>query len=270
MYVNGLLEILNESTGAFILDERNGFRPAGLGRFARSRGGHLEDDPHRGRVATVRQVEQFVTEFVTVEQGMMLQNLGLMAQALGLGGFPNFANHDFGWFQALGFRMQEMRASRYVGAGPLVSLAMRLLQRDPIIPCPVGLERDGEVLLKPFCPPYYSSMADAVRAVVDSKFGPGGLFRGNAVSGAWARPQEITSQIPPISEAAIDATIAYCEYIWDRYGRFPAGMPPYRTVLGFQACHLDAEFYARFYQPEALSDSQRLDFKKTQLRANAK
>jgi hypothetical protein len=113
MYVNGLLEIFNETTGAFVLDERNAFRPAGLARFARSRGGHLEDDLRQGRVATVRQIEQFVTEFVTIEQGMMLQNLGLMAEALGLGGFPNFANHEFGWFQALDFRLERMRASRY-------------------------------------------------------------------------------------------------------------------------------------------------------------
>src|SRR5204862_8288170 len=119
----------------------------------------LEDDPHQGRVATVRQVEQFVTEFVTVEQGMMLQNLGLMAQALGLGGFPNFANHEFGWFQALGFKMQQMPASRYLGAGKLVTLGMKYLKGDPPVPYPVGLERDGEVLLKPFCPPYYPSMS---------------------------------------------------------------------------------------------------------------
>jgi hypothetical protein len=130
MYVNGLLEIFNETTGAFILDERNGFRPRRPRAICRSRGGHLEDDPRQGRVATVRQIEQFVTEFVTVEQGMMHQNLGLMAQALGLGGFPNFANHEFGWFQALGFRLQEMPASRYLGAGPLISLAMKLLRRD--------------------------------------------------------------------------------------------------------------------------------------------
>src|SRR5881394_1165344 len=56
MYVNGLLEILNETTGAFILDERNGFRPAGLAKFGRSRGGHLKDNPNEGCVATVRQV----------------------------------------------------------------------------------------------------------------------------------------------------------------------------------------------------------------------
>src|ERR1041384_3425664 len=155
MYVNGLLEILNETTGAFLLDERNNFRPAGLGRFARSRGGHLEDDPHKGRVATVRQVEQFVTEFVTVEQGMMLQNLGLMAQALGLGGFPNFANHEFGWFQALEFRLEQMPASRYVGAGWLPALAMKFLKRDPPVPYPVGPERAGPALLGAGCPPFF-------------------------------------------------------------------------------------------------------------------
>jgi hypothetical protein len=262
MYINGLLEILNESTGVFVLDERNHYKPAGLARHARSRGGHLDDDPHQFRVATIRQIEQFVTEFVTVEQGMMLQNLGLMAQALGLGGFPNFANHEFGWFQALGFRMQEMPASRYLGAGPLVSFAMNLLKRNPVVPFPVGLERDGEVLLKPFCPPYYPAMADAVRAVVDQKFGGQGIFRGGSQGSAWAKQGEVTAQVPPISEAAIAATTAYCEYVWNRYGRFPVYMPPYRTVLGFQACHLDAEFYDKFYRPEALGESQRQDWKR--------
>jgi hypothetical protein len=260
MYINGLLEIFNEATGAFLLDERNGFRPAGLAQFARSRGGHLEDDARRGRVATVRQVEQFVTEFVTVEQGMVLQNLGLMAQALGLGGFPNFANHEFGWFEALGFRLQEMAASRYLGASPVISLGMKLLRRDVRVPYAIGLERDGEVLLKPFCPPYYPSMSAAVRAVVESKFGPDGIFRGNAARTPWLNDNEITRQVPAVSEAAIAAASAFCEYLWQRYGRFPVYLTPYRTVVGFQACHVDAEFYDRFYRPEALGATQREDF----------
>jgi hypothetical protein len=262
MYVNGLLEILNEHTNAFILDERNGFQSAGLARFGRSRGGHLDDDPHKGRVIMIRQVEQFVSEFVTVEQGMMLQNLGLMAEALGLGGFPNFANHEFGWFQSLGFSMEQMPASRYAGASWLPKLAMRFLKRDPIIPYPVGLERNGEVLLKPFCPPYFKSMAEAVKAVVEIKFGAGGVFGGAGSGSAWANHSEVTGKIPPVSDATIAATTAYCEYVWDRYGRFPANMPPYRTVLGFQACHLDAEFYRKFYKPEALTESHRSDFQK--------
>lgn len=260
MYVNGLLEILNEHTGAFLLDERNNFLPAGLGKFARNHGGHLECDPAKGRVATVRQVEQFVTEFVTVEQGMMLQNLGLMAEALGLGGFPNFANHEFAWFQALGFRTQEMPVNRYVGAGWLPSLMMKLLKRNPSIPYPVGLERDGEVLLKPFCPPYYTSMADAVRAVVEIKYGANGIFRSAGHGSAWAGHDSVVNEVPRVSEAAIAATIAYCEYLWQRYGRFPVYLPSYRMVLGFQACHLDVEFYEKFYRPEGLGEAVRRSF----------
>ena len=262
MYINGLLEILNEHTNAFILDERNHFLSAGLAKFARSRGGHLDDDPRHGRVVMIRQVEQFVSEFVTVEQGMMMQNLGLMAEAMGLGGFPNFANHEYGWFQSLGFRTEQMRASRYAGAGWLAKLAMRISNRDPIIPYPIGLERNGEALLKPFCPPYFKSMAEAVKAVVEIKFGARGVFGVDGSSSAWANHSEVAGKIPPVSGAAIAATTAYCEYIWDRYGRFPANMPPYRTVLGFQACHLDAEFYDKFYKPEALTERQRKDFER--------
>jgi hypothetical protein len=263
MYVNGLLEILNEDTGVFLLDERNGYRPAGLARFARSRGGHLHDDPAGLRVVTIRQVEQFVTEFVTVEQGMMLQNLGLMAQALGLGGYPNFANHEFGWFEALGFRMERMPASRYLGVGGLTALGMKLLKRDVVIPYPVGLECDGEVLLKPFCPPYYGTMSEAVQAVVDLKFGAGGVFRSDGQGSAWSNHAATSAAIPRVSDAAIAATTAYCEYVWERYGRFPVYLPPYKTVLGFQACHLDAEFYDRFYRPEALAETQRRDWERS-------
>src|SRR6185369_14477769 len=153
---------------------------------------------------------------------MMLQNLGLMAQAIGLGGFPNFANHEFAWFQALGFRMEQMPVNLYVGAGSVVSLAMKLLKRNPSIPYPVGLERNGEVLLKPFCPPYYKSMADAVRAVAEIKFGASGIFRSAGQGSAWPNHRDVVQQIPAPGVSAIEATIAYCEYVWNRYGRFPA------------------------------------------------
>ena len=105
-------------------------------------------------------------------------------------------------------------------------------------------------------------MADAVRAVVGIKFGTAGLFRTVNGASAWNHHGEIVKQVPAVSEAAIAATIACCEYLWKRYGRFPVYMPPYKTVLGFQACHLDAEFYDKFYKPEALSETQREDFKR--------
>jgi hypothetical protein len=255
LYINGLLEIFNETTGAFILDERAGFRPAGLTRFGRNRGGHLENDPRHGKVATIELVERLVTEFVTIEQGMMHQNLGLAAQALGLGGFPNFANHEFAWFKALGFRMGEMAASQYLGIRGPMAWAMKLLGRDHPVPYPLGLEVKGEPLLRAYCPPYFASMREAVQSVAEAKRAS---FQQAKQAGAWAT--EVGDRVPKLSDAAVSATIAYCEYVWNRYGRFPAYLAPFRTVVGFQACHLDAEFYDKFYRPEALSETQRRDF----------
>jgi hypothetical protein len=257
MYINGLLEIFNETTGAFVLDERASFRPAGIGRFARSKGGHLRDDPKDARIVTVQRLELMVSEVVTIEHGMMLQNLGLMAQAVGVGGFPNFAEHESGWFQAIGFRMAEMNASRYLGAGRVVSTLMKLLGRDGPVPYPQGLERDGTPLLKPFCPPYYPTMEAAVGAVVEAKFGSQGVFRRKMKQSAWRDPAAVLKDVPAVSQAAIDTTAAYCNYLCHRYGRFPVYMPPFRTVTGFQAAHLDVEFYDHFYRAEALSETQR-------------
>jgi len=122
---------------------------------------------------------------------------------------------------------------------------------------PLALERDGEVLLQPFCPPFYATMREAVRAIVDTKYGSQGTFRGGITQSAWRDPTAIAKDIPKISERAVDATIAYCQYVYERYGRFPAYIPPFRTVLGFQATHVDCEFYDKFYRAEALSETER-------------
>ncbi len=257
LYINALLEAFDETSAFFIVDERANFQPAGLARFARSKGGHLADDPGAGRFSTVQALELALAEAAAIEQGMMLQNLGLMSQALGLGGFPNFAPHPFSWFQALGFRMGEMPASRFVGASRLISTALDLLGRDRPVPYPLGLERDGRPLLGAYCPPYFPNMEAAVQAVAAVKFGPQGVFRGGASAGGWNDPTGVATAIPPLSQRAIEATVAYCDYIYQRYGRFPAYSPPFRTVMGYQATHVDAEFYDRFYRAEALSETQR-------------
>jgi hypothetical protein len=248
-----LLAAFGEEFGYFLLDERHGYRPAGIGRFGRSKGGHLDDDPRHGRVGTVGAVETWVCEFAAIEQGGILQNLGLMAQALGLGGFPHFAAHPFGWMEALGFRMAALPFSHLIGAGPVLKGLLRLLGKDVPVPSAVGLERDGAVLMKPFCPPYYRTMEEAVLAFVDYKFAAGtGTFRDGGAATAWRDGAAIQRGIPPYSDQAIAATIAYCEYIYRRYGRFPASSGPFRTVLAYQAHHLDPAFYDAFYRPDAL------------------
>jgi hypothetical protein len=255
--INALLELFSEDMGVFLRDERAWFRPAGVGRFARSKGGHLHDNPADLRSATIQMAETALLESMATEHGMVLQNLALMAEALGLGGFPNFARHEYSWFQAAGFRMGSMRASRYAGTSHFLSAFATLFIEDPVIPYPLGLERDNKVLLQPFCPPYYESMEQAVRAYIETKFGAKGSYRGGAKASTWRDPEWCAAKIPAPSAAAVDATIAYCNYVYKRYRRFPAYSAPFRTVIGFQASHVDVDFYDRFHSSESIPDAVR-------------
>lgn len=255
--INALLELFSGDMGVFLRDERAWFLPAGLGRFARSKGGHLHDDPTDFRSATIQMAETSLLESMATEHGMVLQNLALMAEALGLGGFPNFARHEYSWFQAAGFRMGSMKASRYAGAGRFLSAVASLLLKDPVVPYPLGLERDNEVLLRPFCPPYYKSMEHAVRAFVESKFGDNGSYRRGAKESTWRDPESCAAGIPAPGAATVDATISYCNYVYKRYGRFPAYSAPFRTIIGFQACHVDVDFYDLFYSSESTPETVR-------------
>ena len=215
---------------------------------------------------------------------MMIQNLGLMAEAMGLGGFPHWAAHAYGWFQALGCRMASMPASQYMGVNPVLGKIAGWLGRDPEVPYVHGFEgtpgRDESgraqastcdppdspsgtgclPLLTPFCPPYFASMEAAVRAVVELKFGEHGTFREGTKCSAWQNPAAVAQSVSRPSEATVEATIACCEYVYNRYGRFPAYSPPLRTVLGFQVNHLDLDFYDKFYQPQAVSENARHHF----------
>jgi hypothetical protein len=256
-YINIALILFDSDFSYFILDERNWFRPAGIGRFARSKGGTLVDDPKLGRVMTVGMLETLLLEFAAVEQGGIMQNLGLMTQALGLGGFAHFAAHPWIWEQQLGFRTVDLPSSRVLGMNLLLRLATRLLGRDVDVTTPVGLERGGEPLIRPYCPPYYPTMRDAVLAFVESKYGAHGIFRADDSTGAWRDPAAVRAGIPRYSDEAIEAAIAYCTYVYERYGRFPSASGPFRTTLAYQASRLDPDFYARFYTDEALSDTQR-------------
>jgi hypothetical protein len=258
LYINILLSAFDDEFAYFVVDERNGFRPAGIAKFGRARGGRLHDDPRDGRFATVGFIETWLYEFAAIEQGGILQNLGLMTQALGLGGAPHFAAHPFIWFKTLGFRMEEIPFSRTIGAGPLMTGVLRALRRDLPVPTAVGLENHGDVLIKPYCPPYYRTMEEAVLAFVEYKYAQGtGTFRdGGGVTG-WKDGAAVQSGIPRYSDQSIAATIAHCEYVHARYGRFPPYSGPFRTILAHQAHHLDLEFYDAFYRPDALSATQR-------------
>lgn len=257
LYINVLLTAFSDEMGLYILDDRARFRPAGLRAFARSRGGHLHDDPAAGRVLTVSYLETTLSAMAAVEEGAMHQSLALMAEALGLGGFTHAAAAPQ-WLPALGFETASVRFSKAYGLGFIVRLIMKLLgAADPPIDHATGLRRDARQdtwLVRPFAPPHYPNMRSAVRAFVDYKFhSDDGTLTGNGPS-AWRDAATIKRGIPRYSAAAIEATAAYCDYLYQRYGRFPATIAPVRTLLAYQAHHLEPGFYQRFYTADALGD----------------
>src|SRR5437660_115656 len=260
LFINVLLAAFSEEVGYFVVDERNNFQPAGVAKFARSKGGYLHDNLAEGRAVTVGLLDTWLYEFAAVEQGAMLQNLALVAAALGLGGFPHLASHPFGWFQSFAFRMTHIPFSRTIGAGLVLKGLLRALKKDIPIPTAVGLERNSQVLIKPFCPPYYRNMEEAVLAFVDYKYAQGrGTLRDGGAASNWQDGAAVQAGIPRYSDQAIAATIACCEYLYSRYGRIPATNGPFRTLMAYQAHHLDADFYREFYRPEVVAQIERRD-----------
>ncbi len=258
LYMTILFAALGEEFAFFFHDDKDWLtRAAGIARFGKSKGGHLYDDVHDGRVGTIDEIETYALEICGFEQGLMIQNIALAAEVLGLGGFPHYAAHRFAWLKAFGFEMHERTFAQILHKGPLGTLLMKLLNKNIAIPQAVGLVHAGKAVFKPYTTPYYPTMEAAVRAFVADKFAPGtGFFRDpRPSSNAWQDPALVEGAIPEYSEANIQAAIAYCEYVMERYGQFPGNYGPFRTLMAFQAHHVDTAFYDRFYRPGAYTET---------------
>jgi hypothetical protein len=178
-----------------------------------------------------------ISDTAVQEQGIVAEHIFLMEQAMGLGGgihSVGSGRHLLGiephLFQGLGFQFE-------------------MPVHGPRRPNPVGLPGIWEAP----CPPLIGSMEEAVLSLIESKFGSGGIYM-TSDRQPWNNP-EIKPQIPRHSEQGIAATIAFCEYVIRTYGRFPAHVDAFKSIVACQAHHLDLSFYDRYYPPSALSPS---------------
>lgn len=242
VYLNLLLVLFSDECGYFIVDSDRGNQPCGLETFRRSRGGHLYDDPAKRRTMTLRDLDAAIGDTALQEQAIACQNMFLMEQAIGLGGgihSVGSGRHLLGWepqiFAGLGF---------HFAPSPVMGVRSN----------PVGIAG----LWEGPCPPFSPSIEEAVMSLMASKFGDGGPY-----SGSGARPwNEDVNRIPirRHSEPAVQATIAFCRYVMQSYGRFPAHVDAFRTVIAFQAHHVDPAFYDRFYPQPSLPPAHREHF----------
>jgi hypothetical protein len=239
VYLNLLLVLLSEEYGYFIIDGDNGDSCCGLDLFRRSRGGHLHDDPTTNRVMTLRDLDMAISDTAIQEQGMVCQNMFLMAQAIGLGG-----------------GIQSVGSGRHLlGLEPQIFPGLGFhFAKSPVLGVranPMGIAN----LWEGPCPPFVTSIEEAVLNLVDSKFGTGGIYT-NLASRPWVT-QRGRSHIASYDPHVIDAVIHFCNYVYSTYGRFPAHTDAFKTVIAFQAHHLDVNFYDTFYPNESVPQAHR-------------
>lgn len=239
LYLNLLLMMFSEETGYFIVDTDNGNAGCGLDAFRKSAGGHLHDDLKARRMFSLRELDAAICETAIQEQGIICEHIALMQQALGLGGGIQSVGS--------GRHLLGMEPHIYPGLG----FHFVVPPGKPLRANPVGIPQVWEGPTPPFVP----SMREAVTNLVTSKFGPDGTFR-KPQEQPWVRP-DTAQQVPRHSERAIEATIAFAEYVLATYGRFPAHADACKSIVACQTHHLDEDFYATFYPDSALPDAHR-------------
>ena len=237
-YINAVMYLLTEPDGSrpVFVDDRNFYLPAGVRKWVRN--GFLNKDLKisLGALGSMR---------TQVEADLLLQNLMLCLQAMGLGGWihaaigppyllghPYFAKETKG----LAFRHEVPRW------GPL-----EVLRWGSILPIlranPVGL--DG--VMETYSPPYYKDMSACVDAVVVEKralYGDRPFFRRIFREGGDA----FIAEVPFTEPRVIECTKDICNYIHHTHGRFPSHVDAvYVPGVWLQAHHLDLAYYDQLF-----------------------
>lgn len=206
--------------GMNIVDDRHGFRPAGTEKWIA--GGFLDE----GDILPLSHLERQATYFMFSEPAAICQNMFLATEAMGLGGWMHCGFLSREVFEVLGFRTVAPPGA-------------------PILAHPVGL--DG--VFQAYCPPYFTSMDEAVDAVLTP------MLRKHAASANPAQSPYLMSDAEhregtvEISEEGIACTKAICNYILETYGRFPGGVDALHLMWFMQAHHVDTAYYDKFFRP---------------------
>jgi len=96
--------------------------------------------------------------------------------------------------------------------------------------------------VQPLIPPYVKDMNEAVERVLEHKFGKGALFTSDYPHDkAFEYPSIATGTKYPDKEA-IECTKAFCHYVSETYGRFPAFVGPVSLPVAVTLHHLDLDF----------------------------
>ncbi|UKY47602.1 hypothetical protein [Streptomyces inhibens] len=250
-YINGMMYLLTQPDGArpTIVDDRNFYRPAGVKKWMTSGFVNKDIKLPLGTIWAMR---------TQIEADLLLQNLMLTADAMGLGawihaslappimlGDPKF-RATYG--AMLGF---DWTTPRWRPAD-LLRWQVPLPRYADLRATTVGLRHNGEHLIKAMCPPNYDTMGDAVDAVVADKFGPMGIYNDEGLFERIYRGEfgaQYLRQASDYSADVIACTRDICTYIYETHGRFPAHCDTIHAPgVWLQAHHVENGYYERFFR----------------------
>jgi hypothetical protein len=265
-YINIILNLLTEPDGQrpLFVDDWMTFKPADVVEAVEWAGvelgfaGSNKKVPYEVIGGLARAQDKFVNPNIVLPLGLAstmrvnyeaffhLQNLMLVGQAVGLGGWvhasvapPYILERDPSkQLLGLGFRMLTGKSWPDTGWPPVPASQ----------PNPVGI--DG--VLQGLCPPYVTSMADAVDQLLAEKYGAGGIYGDLNV---FKRPylsetmaQDYLQNASHYSDKAVAYAKEICGYIFDTYGRFPAHCDAFHVPgIWLQFSHLELEYYEKYY-----------------------
>ena len=243
-YINGMMFLLTQPDGyrPSFIDDWNFYRSAGVKKWVKN--GFLNKDLPipLGYMNTFR---------IHIEADLLVQNILLTIQAVGLGGWVHaafigpllFGSKDYRvkYGPGLNFRFHDPNK-------PLHKLLKFLWPLPTWQPNPVGL--DG--VLQGYCPPYYKSMDDAIDALLAHKYGKDGLYTNPTYFEQVFNPgmaEKFVKEVPHYSDEVVACTKAVCNYIFETYDRFPAHVDAmFVPGVWVQAHHVDLKYYEQFYQ----------------------
>jgi len=246
-YINALMYVLTEPDGfrPVLVDDRNFYLPAGVRHWIKS--GFLNKDLKisLGALGPMR---------TQIEADLLLQNLILTLQVMGLGGWIHAA---IGPPYLLGhpYFAKETKGLAFHHVVPRSFFLFELLRWGSVLPIiranPVGLGGVFEAM----CPPYYRDMSAAVDAVIAEKrrlYGDRGFFD----KAFKAQGDRFCEEVPFYQPEVIACTKDICNYIYETHGRFPAHVDAmYVPGVWLQAHHLDLAYYDQLFR-EGYTETQ--------------
>ena len=243
-YINQFMYLLCQDDGhrPVFIDDWNFYRLAGVKKWVKNGFLNPEHKVPIGLANTFR---------IHVESDLLVQNLLLLIQAMGLGGWVHAAfsgpyllgSPDFSAESGPGLGFRYLTPNKFWR-----KLLKPITPLPAWQPNPVGL--DG--LLEGFCPPYYPDMPAAVDALLRRKYGPSGVYRDQATFDQIFKPglaARFLEEVPHYSPETIECCKDVCSYIYNTYGRFPAHVDAmYVPGVWVQAHHLDLNYYDEWFR----------------------